>query len=253
MTKIMAHRGARNLWAENSTLGFKMVAQRQFDAVEFDLHLTGSGEVIVIHDPLLDRTTTATGAVRDLTPDMRHQISVKGPDGVPIDECIPTLGDVLDIFAAHPDTELFVELKSDKDGVPYPGLVQAVADILRRYDMQDRTVLLSFELATVREIRARAPEFRRQICVDDEYASMQGGLDAFLDAVDGLVDYIGFDYAYLEENLDRVTKRVPRDSISVWTVNDPELIQRWMERDIAYLTTDNPVLAREITEEMENI
>ena len=55
MSQIMAHRGARNLWAENSCLGFRRTAGHGFDAIEFDLHLTDGGEIVVIHDPTLDR------------------------------------------------------------------------------------------------------------------------------------------------------------------------------------------------------
>lgn len=253
MTKIMAHRGARNLWAENSAYGFRQVSGLHFDAVEFDLHLTDAGEVVVIHDATLNRTTTATGLVRDLTPDQRRTLHVKGPDGVAINEGIPTFDEILDIFASQPDIELFVELKSDENDIPYPGLVRATVDALTRRGLVDRTVLLSFDLQTVREMRSVAPEFRRQICVDDEYAQKLGGLEPFLTTVDGLVDYVAFHSTYLDENLDYVLKRLSRNNISVWTVNDPEQIRVWLERDIAYLTSDNPVLAREIAEEMESI
>ena len=81
MSQIMAHRGARNLWAENSCLGFRKTARHGFDAIEFDLHLTDAGEIVVIHDPTLDRTTNGTGQTRDLTPDSRRALRLRGPDG----------------------------------------------------------------------------------------------------------------------------------------------------------------------------
>ncbi|MDN3714287.1 glycerophosphodiester phosphodiesterase family protein [Paracoccus cavernae] len=72
MSRIMAHRGARNLWAENSMLGFRNILPHGFDAVEFDVHLTDAGEMVVIHDATLDRTTTGSGPVRALTPEARR-------------------------------------------------------------------------------------------------------------------------------------------------------------------------------------
>jgi glycerophosphoryl diester phosphodiesterase len=63
MTRIIAHRGARNLWAENSLDGFRRTTQLGVDAVELDLHLSHDGAVVVIHDPLLDRTTNGHGPV----------------------------------------------------------------------------------------------------------------------------------------------------------------------------------------------
>jgi glycerophosphoryl diester phosphodiesterase len=65
--KLIAHRGARNLWAENSLEGFRRTADLPVDAVELDLHLSRDGEVVVIHDPLLDRTTTGEGPVAALS------------------------------------------------------------------------------------------------------------------------------------------------------------------------------------------
>ncbi|MDN3714450.1 glycerophosphodiester phosphodiesterase family protein [Paracoccus cavernae] len=77
MSRIMAHRGARNLWAENSMLGFRNILPHGFDAVEFDVHLTDAGEM-VIHDATLDRTTTGSGPVRALTPEARARCGSRG-------------------------------------------------------------------------------------------------------------------------------------------------------------------------------
>ena len=68
MTLITGHRGARNLWPENSLQGFRNVLELGVDAVEFDVHVTDAGELLVIHDATLERTTDGHGAVRALTP-----------------------------------------------------------------------------------------------------------------------------------------------------------------------------------------
>jgi len=57
-TLIAAHRGGAGLWPENSLLAFRSAIALGVDFLEFDLHLTADGEVIVLHDPTLDRTTT---------------------------------------------------------------------------------------------------------------------------------------------------------------------------------------------------
>ena len=57
MVMIVGHRGGRNLWPENSLSGFRKLAAMPVEGVEFDVHLTGGGELLVIHDPTLDRTT----------------------------------------------------------------------------------------------------------------------------------------------------------------------------------------------------
>ena len=115
MTLITGHRGARNLWPENSLAGFRNVLALDVDAVEFDVHLTDAGELVVIHDATLERTAESEGAVRALTPETRAQIRLKGTD-----ETIPTLADVLAVLAPAADIKLHVEIKSDADRRPIP-------------------------------------------------------------------------------------------------------------------------------------
>jgi len=123
MTLITGHRGARNLWPENSPTGFRNVLALDVDAVEFDVHLTDAGELLVIHDATLDRTVEASGPVRALTPEARASHRLKDSQDV-----IPTLGEVLAILAPAKTKALHVEIKSGPDRNPYPGsLVETVA------------------------------------------------------------------------------------------------------------------------------
>lgn len=249
MSLIMAHRGARDLWAENSATGFRQTARLGFDAVEFDLHLSDAGELLVIHDALLDRTTDAKGPVRLAGPDQRRSLRLKGPDGTPIAEGIPTLETVLPIFADHPRTELFIELKADETGRPYRGLVARTASVLRAAGLESRAVLHAFDIETLHEIRALAPEFRRLISVDHVWAAKQGGIAAFLRDVDDLVDVVGIHHALFAEEYAAITALRAKERCSVWTINTPELMREWIERAPGYLVSDNPVMLREIMQE----
>jgi len=58
---VAAHRGGAQLWPENSLLAFANALGLGVDAVETDVHLTADGEIVVIHDPKLDRTSTGRG------------------------------------------------------------------------------------------------------------------------------------------------------------------------------------------------
>src|SRR3982074_3824193 len=64
---LAAHRGGSLLWPENSLLAFRNAIALGADFIEFDVHLSRDGEVMVIHDPTLERTTDGQGAVRDRT------------------------------------------------------------------------------------------------------------------------------------------------------------------------------------------
>src|SRR6202162_952714 len=67
VTLLAAPRGGSLLWPENSLLAFRNAVALGVDFIEFDVHLSKDGEVVVIHDPTLERTTTGTGPVKDRT------------------------------------------------------------------------------------------------------------------------------------------------------------------------------------------
>lgn len=245
MTGIMAHRGARNLWAENSLLGFRETVARGFEAIEFDLHLTDEGQLVVIHDATLDRTTTGTGPVSALTDASRRDLRLKGPDGAVINEGVPSFDEALDILGTGP-SDLYVELKADERGRPYPGMVAMVADALRARGLQDRSVLHSFDITVVHEVAKLAPEFRRLISVNRDWADRQGGIVALLQAVEGLVDIVGIHHELYEAEFATIAALRDPSRTSVWTVNDAPTIRRWIARSPAFIVSDDPVLVQDL-------
>src|SRR5690606_41129351 len=170
MTQIIGHRGARNLWPENSLTGFRNVLALDVDAVELDVHLTESGELVVIHDATLDRTAEGTGPVRLLTPEARTQTRLKGST-----ETIPTLADVLSVLAPS-GKGLHIELKASETGEPYPGIVEMVTAEIDRFAIAGRCYLTSFDTLVLRACREHAPQIPRLVSVNAHWAERQGGL-----------------------------------------------------------------------------
>ncbi|KIN72590.1 glycerophosphodiester phosphodiesterase family protein [Sulfitobacter guttiformis] len=242
MTKIIAHRGARNLWAENSLTGFRNVLDLGAMAVEFDLHLGADNTVLVIHDATLDRTTTGTGPVSALTTASRHDLRLIGPEGE-IDEGVPLLSEVLDVLAPAQGLHFMPEFKADENGVYDPALITATVQLLRDRNLGARTTLHSFDIDVVRTLEAVAPEFRRMISVNRDWMAKQGGVEVFFETVNDLVDIVAVHHELFEAEFDRITTVFPLDRLSVWTVNDPEMIGHWLKRGPGFLTTDDPRLA----------
>jgi glycerophosphoryl diester phosphodiesterase len=89
MTWVVAHRGASGHAPENTMRSFQLAVEMDADAIELDVHLTADGELAVIHDDTLDRTTDRIGAVAALT--MAQIREADAGDG----ERVPTLGEVL--------------------------------------------------------------------------------------------------------------------------------------------------------------
>jgi glycerophosphoryl diester phosphodiesterase len=156
------HRGARGLAPENTLLGFQRAVELGVDMLELDVRLSKDGEVVVLHDALLDRTTDALGPVAERTYaelerlDAGHAFARDG--GFPFrgqGARIPRLVDVLDAF---PDVMVTVEVKPGD-----PALVPRAVALVRER-APERVVLASADHATIRALRAHAPELPRRSC-----------------------------------------------------------------------------------------
>lgn len=141
MTLIASHRGGAHLWPENTRLAFSRTAKLDVDLVEFDVHQTRDGRLVVHHDALIDRMTDGKGAIADFSHEelMRH--IVIGSDG----ETIPTLAETIDIFGPSP-VDLRLEIKTKADGKPYEGMEARIVDELLTTGMLTRTMITSFAL-----------------------------------------------------------------------------------------------------------
>jgi len=238
MTKIIGHRGARNLWPENSLTGFRHAIELGVDAIEFDVHLTDTGELLVIHDATLDRTARATGPVRRLTPEARATTRLRDAD-----EAIPTLADVLAVLAPEERLHLHVEIKVDETGTPYPNISRRVTEELQRFGVYNRAHLTSFDTSVLMDCHRHAPHVARLVSVNADWAARQGGLAAFLGAVDDLVEVVAVHHELMAVEWELIRSTMPLERLCVWTVNEEAEIRYWLNRGIGHLTSDRPDLA----------
>ncbi|MEI2387603.1 glycerophosphodiester phosphodiesterase family protein [Breoghania sp. JC706] len=238
MTMIIGHRGARNLWPENSFTGFRNLLEFPVEGVEFDVHLTKAGEVLVIHDPTLERTTDGTGRVADLAPGAHRSVTLHGSDG----DTIPTLDEVLEIFATT-DHEIHLELKTDADHLPYAGgLEERVLEAIDRHGVASRTVVTSFSHDVLAQLKELRPDQRRLASMhlpEAERLGLEPGLRTLLD----LADIIAIEKTLLADNWATITALVPADRLGVWTPNDEDELADWLSRPLRQVTTDRPDLA----------
>ena len=115
---IIGHRGACGHAPENTLASFAKALEFGVDAIELDVHLSKSGELIVIHDATLDRTTNGLGAIADKTFEEIKQCTCKGGGK------IPTLNEVCDLIQRR--CIINVELKGALTAQP-------VADLIKKY------------------------------------------------------------------------------------------------------------------------
>lgn len=145
-----AHRGLHgNGVPENSISAFIEAVENGFGA-EFDVHLTADGQLVVIHDYTLKRTTGVKGIVEELTLKQIKEYFLENTD-----EKIPTLEEVLEIFEGK--APIIIELKATNTN--YIKLSKAVADCLENYNGE--YCIESFDPRCVRWFKKHKPEIIR--------------------------------------------------------------------------------------------
>ena len=111
---IIAHRGDSAHFPENTLAAFRSALNLQADLVEFDVQCTKDGQVVVIHDASVDRTTNGRGRVRDMTVAEVQALSAGYPlrfGNAFAAERIPTLGEALETLKGR--GRPMIEIKSD--------------------------------------------------------------------------------------------------------------------------------------------
>lgn len=245
MTRIIGHRGARNLWPENSMTGFRNVRNLAIDAIEFDVHLSDWGEMLIMHDATLDRTTDATGPTRQLSPEQRKSVRLKDAG-----EPVPLLDDVLALFADTGFT-VHVEIKANGEGTPYPGLEAMVIEALARHGLTGNSRITSFSSDILIECRRLAPEIPRIFAVNAK-AIERHGFDAAFDHALDIANYAPVQMSYLEQEWDRIRAKVPLERLGAWVPNTEADLRKWLSCGLYQITTDSPDLALAVRNAIES-
>lgn len=149
--KIWAHRGCSQRYPENTLLAFEKAAGiKGLTGIELDIQLTKDGEMVVIHDEKVDRTTDGTGYVRDYTLTELKELCIDA--GVNPGQRIPTIAEVLDLLkpAMNLGLQLNIELKNSK--IPYEGMEQKIVDLIHNRGLQKNVVYSSFSALSLEQL-----------------------------------------------------------------------------------------------------
>ncbi|VIO70790.1 Glycerophosphodiester phosphodiesterase [Bradyrhizobium ivorense] len=242
MVFIAGHRGARDLWAENSLLGFRNLCGLGADAVEFDVHQSSDGGIVVIHDPLLDRTTHDAGPVGERS--LNRLTSTRLRDAG--DECIPTLSSVLDVFDSTA-LELHIEIKTDALGNAYQGLEAKLIEEIRRRDLERRAIITCFVPEVIETVRRMSPHARVLVSLDRRSAEMMGGFRPALERLAKIRDCIvAIEKSLLAPALPLALGILGTARLGAWVTNTPEDINYWLAQPVRQITTDRPDRAVDI-------
>ena len=235
---VAAHRGGAALWPENSLLAFRNAVALGADFLETDVHLTADGEVVVLHDPTLDRTTTGSGRVSVLRLADLRMLRLKARDGSVTDEPIPTLAALLDVLAAS-NARLLLEIKVDADRARYPGIEEKVLALVHGRGVSERTVIMAFQLETLRRVRALDAAIRTLLLVGRGEADITSAMTR---AVAVGASDLGLDHRLLDRAVVDAA-RASRLTLAAWTVNTEADLRRVIDLGVAIVISDRPDLA----------
>jgi glycerophosphoryl diester phosphodiesterase len=233
MTLIYGHRGARGLAPENTLASFQACLDAGINRCELDLHLSSDGQLIVIHDGNLKRTTGQPGKVRQHTAaqlvqmDARHN-TAPWPTPCPI----PTLEQ---LFEHCPFIHWQLEVKETSRSRALQ-TVRAIDQLSQRFALQDKIIITSSSRRVLRAAQRLAPHLARGLVA--EYAWLEP-----------LKIAQRYQCSMLVLNWSITTQRRLAQAqqaglhVSVWTVNEPTLMRRLADCGVDSLITDFPDLA----------
>lgn len=234
-TQIVAHRGGAALWPENSLRAVQGAVALGVDAIEVDVHLSADDQVVVIHDPTLDRTLDAMGSVRTMT----YAEIKAAPAALDRDGKVPLLSSVCKLLQPT-SPSLSIELKSDGDYNRYPGLAARVLEVLSDAGLMERAFVHAFDWTYLEEVKALAPEVHLGASVNAVLHAAFGSWDPLLDALleRGVRD-LNADHRLIEAEVIEAA-HARGLGVTLWTVNATADLQRFLAAGADHLCTDYP-------------
>lgn len=235
----IAHRGGGDLRPEATLPAFENALAVGADVLEFDVHRTADGVLVVMHDDTVDRTTDGTGAIQDLTFDQIRALdagywfTTDGGATYPyrgMGIVVPTVDEVLGAF---PGAYFCIEIKGEQPDVPGELLAALAA-----HDATERVVVASFSTASIAAVRAMSPDIFTAL-----------SLEEMVEFVDRLGDptyvppgqFVQAPWASAtQENVDWAHALGMK--IHPWTVNDAGTMKSLLSRGVDGIMTDDPAL-----------
>lgn len=231
--KIIAHRGFSGVYPENTMLAFRKAIEIGADGIELDVHLSKDGQVMIIHDEALKRTTGLDGVISDYTRAELEKISAGKTKN---DEFgftpIPSLEEYLAFMAEHKDKFTNIELKTAP--VYYPEIEEKTLELVRKFDLEKNIIYSSFNWLSI--------ERMQRLGTISETGLLFSGMKLYNQA--HIIKSLGINYFHPDFNdlTDEIVKSYLDNKVglNVWTVNEIEDMKVCLSWDIDGLITNFP-------------
>lgn len=242
-TAIFAHRGSKGKYPENTLLSFRAAKLAGADGIELDVHLSADGELVVIHDEKVDRTTNGTGLVREFTSAELKALDA-GSWFAPTFQgvSIPTLQEVLTLLVDLSFTgTLNIEVKTDK--FEYPGIEQKVLAQLAKQKWPFKLVFSSFNRTTLANLHALDEQLQLAYLHRNVKADIEWGLTT------PWVSALHAKKTWFMRHGNAV--REAEKPVRLWLMNDRDELTAAFRAQIAGVITDFPAEAQKIRQQVQ--
>jgi len=234
--EMIAHRGFRQVYVQNTLPALTSCFTQGADAVEFDVHVSSDGVPVVFHDGSVDTLTDGSGDIRSLSAATIAGLSYTQAAGTQFAGVgIPTLEAVLSAVAERKFTKIYPEIKNSTSDA----YIHAAVDVVKNFGLSRRCVWQSFTYADLAVIRTRDPISGVGFLVSG--GRTQAQLEGFVDNLAG-----DFTNCYLLSSFSNVLNhpsivdyaRQAGVGLGVWTVNNMDDFRALLRLGVQHIMSD---------------
>lgn len=242
---VFAHRGGGGLLPENTLPAFIYSSSLGADVLELDIHRTSDGELVVIHDRTVDRTTDGRGKVSEMTLaelkelDAAAQFTADGGKTFPFRGRGFTIPTLREIFDAFPDSIFNVEPKRQGSEMAEP-----LCALIREKNMTNKVIVGSFTQSIIDDTREACPEIATSATPTEaisfflrELGGIERSYSPPMQALQIPKTFVGMDVV-TKDFVDAAHERNLK--VHVWTINSKDEMQRLIDLGVDGIMTDYP-------------
>lgn len=234
MPSVIGHRGAAGTYPENTMVSFQRAFDIGVDGIEFDVHRTADGHLVVMHDALVDRTTDGSGLIMMMTLAQLKALDAGVKKGAQFaGQRVPTLRELVQATPKH--VRLYMEMKAGS--IHYPGIEQEIVAVLKEEEALDRTQISSFDHQGLKRVKEICPELPLGMLTSNNLVDpVAMALDLQCEAIHPTWEWV------TPELVEAAHARGVK--INCWTVNHPFAIARVKDMGVDGIITDYPELVK---------
>ncbi|MGN0315170.1 MAG: glycerophosphodiester phosphodiesterase family protein [Fusicatenibacter sp.] len=229
---VSAHRGGARKAPENTLSAVKYAVESMADYAEIDVQETSDGEIVLLHDSNLKRTTGLNANIWTLTYDEVSQLDAGARFNKAFrGETIPKLEDIIQY--AKGKINLNIEVKYNGHN---KNIVRKVIKIIEENDFVDNCVLTSMNYSYLKQAKKLNPDIKTGYTMKMTYGDLEE-LDA--------ADFFSVKYTYITEQFVENAHSFGKE-VCAWTLNYQGDIQRMVNCGVDNIITDDPELVRKV-------